>query len=63
MGDGGVWPSCGRSRLGGNEAESIGKSKELDVEHDGNAFVVVDADNSDEDEPILRLKKTVPTKP
>ena len=51
------------SRLGGVKAESVGKSKEFDVEHVGNEFVVEDAKDSDEDELILRFKRTVPTKP
>jgi len=51
------------SRLGGLEADSIGQPKEFDVVHVGNEFIVENAEDSDEDEPILRFKRTVPTKP
>ena len=56
-------PIMVESRLGGLEAKSIGQSKEFEVEHVGNEFVIEDAEDSDEDEPILRFKRTVPTKP
>ena len=56
-------PVMAEPRLRWNEAESIGQSKDYDVEHVGNDFVVVDAEDSEENEPILRFKRTVPTKP
>ena len=55
-------PVMAASRLGGLEVESVGQSKEFNVEHVGNEFVIEDAEDSDEDEPILRFKRTVPTK-
>ena len=36
---------------------------EFDVEHVGNEFVVEDTEDSNEDEPILRFKRTILTKP
>jgi len=50
-------------RLGGLEAESVAQSMEFVVEHVGNEFVVEDTEDIDEDEPILRFKRIVPTKP
>ena len=44
------------SRLGGNEAESVGDSKDYDVERVDNEFIVEDAEDNDEDEPILRIQ-------
>ena len=51
------------STLKGNEVESVRESKHYDVGHVDNEFVVEDAEDSGEDEPILRFKRTVPTKP
>jgi len=56
-------PVVAELRLGGLEAESVRQSKEFHVEHVGHEFVVEDAEDSDEDEPILRFKITIPTKP
>jgi len=41
------------SRLGGLEAESVWQFKEFDIKYVGNKFVIKDAEDSDEDEPIL----------
>jgi len=54
-------PIVAESRLGGLEAESVGQSKEFDVEHVGSEFVVEDAKDSDVDGLILRFKRTLPT--
>jgi len=61
-------PAVAESRFEGNKAESVGQSKDFDVEHlvenpSFNKFVVEGAEDSDEDELILRFKRTVPTKP
>ena len=56
-------PVVAESRLEGLEAKSVGQSKEFDVEHVGNEFVVEDAEDSDENEQILRFKRTVPSNP
>ena len=56
MVDCGVSPDCGRTKLRENEAESVGESKDYDVELVDNEFVVEDAEDSDEDEPILRIQ-------
>ena len=55
-------PVVAKSRLRGNEVKSVGESKDYDVEHVDNEFAVEDADDSDEDEPILRFKRIAPTK-
>ena len=49
-------PVVAKSRLRGNEAESVGESKDYDVGHINNEFVVEAAEDSDEDKPILRFK-------
>jgi len=49
-------PVVAESRLRGNEAELVEESKDYDVEHVDNEFVVEDAEDSDEDEPILRIQ-------
>ena len=56
-------PVVAESRLRGNEAKSIGESKDYDVGHIDNEFIAEAAEDSDEDEPIFRFKRTVPTKP
>jgi len=48
-------PVVAESRLRGNEAESVGESKDYDVEYVDNEFVVEDVEDSDEDDPILRI--------
>jgi len=52
-------PVVAESRLGGLEAESVRQSKEFDAKHVGNEFVVKDAEDSGEDELILRFKRTI----
>jgi len=49
-------PVVAESRLRGNEAESVGESKDYDVECIGNEFIVEDTEDSDKDEPILQIK-------
>ena len=49
-------PVIAESRLRGNEAESVRESKDYDVEQVDNEFVVEDAEDSDEDDPILRIQ-------
>ena len=56
-------PVVAVSRLKGNEGKSVGKSKDYDVGHVDNEFVVEDAEDSDENELILWFKQAVPTKP
>ena len=56
-------PVVAESRLRRNEVELVGESKDYDVERVDNEFVVEDAEDSDENEPLLRFKLTVPTKP
>jgi len=53
-------PVVAEFRLRGNEAESVGESNDYDIGHVNNEFL---AEDSDEDEPILRFKRIVPTKP
>ena len=48
------------SRLRGNKAESVGESKDYDVERVDNEFVVEDAEDSDEAVSYTHL--TLPTK-
>jgi len=55
-------PVVAESKLRGNEAESVGEWKDYDVRYVNNEFIVEDAGDSDEDEPIFRFKRTVPTK-
>ena len=42
-------PVVAESRLRGNEAESVGESKDYDIGHVDNEFVFEDAEDSDED--------------
>ena len=49
-------PVVVESRFGGYEAESVGESKDYDVERVDNEFVVEDTEDSDEDEPILHIQ-------
>ena len=49
-------PAVAESGLRGDEAESVGESKDYDVERADNEFVVEDAEDSDEDGPILRIQ-------
>jgi len=48
-------PVVAESGLRGNEAESVGESKDYDVERVDNEFVVEDAEDSDEDGPISHI--------
>jgi len=48
-------PIVVESGLRGNEAESVGESTDYDIEHINNEFVVEDAEDSDEDGPILQI--------
>jgi len=61
-------PVLAESRLGGNKAELVGQSKDFGVENvvenlSFYEFVVEDAEDSDENEPTLRFKRTVLTTP
>ena len=54
------------SKLGGDKTDSIGQSKDSNIENSVenllfNDGVVEDAEDSDDDELILRFKRTVPT--
>lgn len=56
-------PVVAEFRLRGNKAELLGESKDYDLGHVDNEFFIEDAEDSDEDEPILRFKRILPTKP
>ena len=61
-------PIVAEPRLGGDKTESVRKSKDFGVQNVVenlllNDCVVEDAEDSDEDEPTLRFKRTIPTTP